>query len=367
MQTNKQTNTILLVIFLCITFIVSFNFRCELGRVLHFGTKQEPELKLFEKNRNNFVLKNGDEYKLINSAIKQDYTIFFSGNIVNFDTLVIGKGIEKYLSSYLLINHDSIIFNSVDNVKKRKAYKHYLKLKNSLSINIDRKLDSTIVTIINEKDTCKITSDFVGMNNPFIRSMGSLINVDKFEFICNDYYSDVYVFGDSYVNCASPKRWPYYLYNKGYTFLCDGLPGGKSIDSYDFISSALTVHKPKYLIWCLGMNDGSDKPETSPTWKYYLDKVVYLCNKNNITLILATVPSVPTIDNTGKNKFVRESGYRYIEFDKAVSDSKGNWKRGMLSNDGVHPAEMGAKAMAEQLLKDFPEIKNSRYSTHSPD
>lgn len=77
-----------------------------------------------------------------------------------------------------------------------------------------------------------------------------------------------------------------------------------------------------------------------------------------ITLILATVPSVPKIDNTGKNKIVRESGYRYIDFDEAVSDGHGNWKAGMLSKDGVHPSKSGAKAMAEQVLIDFPEIRN---------
>ncbi len=71
----------------------------------------------------------------------------------------------------------------------------------------------------------------------------------------------------------------------------------------------------------------------------------------------ATVLSIK-IDNTGKNKFVRESGYRYIDFDEAVSDGIGNWKSGMLSNDGVHPSKAGAKIMADIFLIDFPEIMN---------
>ena len=106
------------------------------------------------------------------------------------------------------------------------------------------------------------------------------------------------------------------------------------------------------------MNDGSDKFMANLTWKYYVKKLMDLCDKNNITLILATIPTVPTRDNTGKNDFVRNSGYRYIDFDKAVSDGMGNWKKGMLSDDGVHPTESGAEAMSEVFLKDFPEIKN---------
>jgi hypothetical protein len=346
------------VILFIIILIIGFQFKQELYYELKYYKSSENEFKILDKKQSNFTLKNGEEYRLINSAIKQDYNIFFDGNIVDFDTLIIGKGSQKYLSSYILITHDSIIFNKITDCKTTKAYKHYLGLKNNLSINIDRYIDSAIVTIVNEKDTLKINSDFVGMNEPFVRSLGSIIKVNEFKFNCIDYYSDIFVFGDSYVNCATPRRWPYYLYNKDYKFLCDGLPGGKSVDSYDYLNSSLSVNKPKYVLWCLGMNDGSDNLRTNPSWKHYVKKVMTLCSQNKLTLILATVPSVPTRDNSGKNKFVRESGYRYIDFDKAVSDDNGHWKKGMLSEDGVHPSEKGAKAMAEQLLRDFPEIMN---------
>ena len=328
------------------------------GHPLNVYPQQKAELKLYEKKRSNFTLHSGDECKLINSAIKQDYQIFFSGRIVDFDTLVIGKGSGKYLSSYLLINQDSIIFYRMTHGKTSRSFKHHFRLKNNLSISIDRKADSTLVILINEKDTLKITSDFVGMNHPFVRSSGSVIDVDQFEFHCDDYYSDVFVFGDSYVNCGSPQRWPYYLYRKGYQFLCDGLPGGRSGDSYDFLQSAFSVHKPEYVIWCLGMNDGIDQDMPDPDWKGYVQRVMDVCARNNVTLILATIPTVPSRNHTWKNEFIRKSGYRYIDFDQAVSDGKGNWKTGMLAADGVHPSETGAKAMAEEFLKAFPEMKN---------
>ena len=329
----------------------------EIETLMMQDPKQENGVKILDKKLTDFTLSDGEEYKLINSAIKQDYNIFFSGNIVDFDTLIIGKGSKSYLSSSITITRDSVIFNKIADNKTKKAYKHHLRLKNNLTISIDRKLNSAIVTIINEKDTFKIKSDFVGMKKPFIRSLGSVINVKEFSFTYNDYNSDIFIFGDSYVNCAPPSRWPYYLYKK-YKFFCDGFPGGTSVDSYDFLRSALSVHKPKYVIWCLGMNDGSDDQEINPTWKHYVKEVMALCSRKDITLIFATVPTVPTRNNRGKNRFVRESGYRYIDFDKAVSDGNGNWKKGMLYDDGVHPTEKGAKALAERFLKDFPEIKN---------
>lgn len=124
------------------------------------------------------------------------------------------------------------------------------------------------------------------MNQPFIHSSGTQIAVDTFEFICEDYYSDVFVFGDSYVNSSSPARWPYYTHAAGYQFLCDGLPGGGSKDGFDFINAAFSIHQPKYAIWCLGMNDKSDEDSiANENWKNYVEKVKDLCAKNNVTLI----------------------------------------------------------------------------------
>lgn len=117
---------------------------------------------------------------MVNSSIKQNYAISFSGNIVKFDTLTTGKGSGRYLTSNLIIIRDSVIFNRITNVKSRTAYAHQLKLKNNISINIERKLSSSIVTIVNEKDTLSIPLGFAGMNHPFIHSSGTLINVDTF-------------------------------------------------------------------------------------------------------------------------------------------------------------------------------------------
>jgi hypothetical protein len=335
--------------------ILGWEFRKEIRFLQLQLIRQENILSVRELT--NFELDDGKEFKLINSAIKQNYNIHFEGDILTFDTLIIGKGDKSYCSSYLKITKDSVFVFKITKNTDKTAYKHSLQMKNNLIVDIDRKVDSAYLSIVNEQDTFIIVSDFIGMENPFVRSVGSKIQARTFSFTCKDYNNDVYIFGDSYISVSNPARWTYYIHNEGHNFFCDGLPGGKSMHSYDFLRTALTVHKPKYVVWCLGMNDGSDHLWFSAiAWSFYLKRVMQLCEQQNITLILATVPNCPKVDNRNKNDFVRKSGYRYIDFDKALSDDKGNYLKSMFS-DGVHPTEEGAKKLAERFLADFSEIK----------
>jgi hypothetical protein len=107
------------------------------------------------------------------------------------------------------------------------------------------------------------------------------------------------------------------------------------------------------------MNDGSDTDDASPSsaWLTVVEHVLSVCESKNITPVLATIPSVPTINNRGKSAYVRASGYPYIDFAAAVnSDDQGNWYTGLLSNDGVHPSEDGAKVLFARAITDFPDL-----------
>lgn len=106
------------------------------------------------------------------------------------------------------------------------------------------------------------------------------------------------------------------------------------------------------------MNDADSSSTYNTNWKTCLDEVIATCERKGITLILATIPNVPNISNYYKNQFVRDSGYRYIDFAKAVGAEEvgSTWYSGMLSSDNVHPAELGAKALAARFLVDVPEI-----------
>ena len=116
------------------------------------------------------------------------------------------------------------------------------------------------------------------------------------------------------------------------------------------------------------MNEPDTSTEINSEWKTTLDKVISLCSENGIELILCTIPNVRggAVDDTDisnarnhsfKNEWIRNSGYRYIDFCKAVgADDNVNWYDGMLSSDGVHPDVLGAEVLASKFIQDCYEI-----------
>ena len=107
----------------------------------------------------------------------------------------------------------------------------------------------------------------------------------------------------------------------------------------------------------MGMND-NDGDAVNEQWADYYEKVKTLCKENNIELILATIPNTPIRNHIYKNEIVRNSGYRYIDFAKAVNaeSSGASWYDGMLNGDKVHPTELGAKTLYMRALADVPEL-----------
>ena len=180
---------------------------------------------------------------------------------------------------------------------------------------------------------------------------------------CTAYNSDVWMLGDSYFNCGSPGRWPHYLRENGYTenYMLTGYPGRNSKTGLADFKQALTHGTPKYAIWCLGMND-PDKTAISASYFESVQEFIRLCEENGITPILSTIPNTPTMNNSYKNDWVRKSGYRYIDFARAVgAEEVGSpWYEGMLHTDNVHPSELGAKALYAQFITDFPEILKNK-------
>lgn len=117
------------------------------------------------------------------------------------------------------------------------------------------------------------------------------------------------------------------------------------------------MEKPKYIVWCVGMNDGSDSSAPSAQWMNAVNEVIAICKKYNIVPIFGTIPTVPSINHEKKNAWIRSSGYQYIDFAKAVgASSSGVWFSGMLSTDNVHPTSAGAMALYRQALLDCPQL-----------
>lgn len=108
------------------------------------------------------------------------------------------------------------------------------------------------------------------------------------------------------------------------------------------------------------MNDGSDPNINTPStaWTTIRDKLIALSQEKGFELVFATIPTVPDINHEAKNKWIRESGYRYIDVASGVgADGTGAWTEGYLSSDKVHPSASGAEAIYRQVALDFPDFK----------
>jgi lysophospholipase L1-like esterase len=181
----------------------------------------------------------------------------------------------------------------------------------------------------------------------------------KMQYVVNDGKEDVWVFGDSYISLGDPNRWATQLVLNGHkNLLLCGFGGAMSGNMIADFRLMLSVIKPKYLCWFLGMNDGDSSSAVNTNWKTYVDEVIATCDAEGITLILATIPNVPNVINTFKNAYVKASGKRYVDFAKAVNgESTGaTWYTGMLSSDNTHPTALGAKALMRQFILDVPEV-----------
>lgn len=172
--------------------------------------------------------------------------------------------------------------------------------------------------------------------------------------------TNIYAFGDSYFSW-SEKRWVYYLAEDGYAdhVLTDAFTGRSSVEALESFKNIMKLGHPKYVFWCLGMND-RDTTEPNANWMNAYEYVKAYCEDNGIILILATIPCVSNdlYKNEPKNAVVRASGLRYVDFAKAVgAEAEGSgWYDGMLDTDYVHPTALGAKTLYAQVLSDFPEI-----------
>lgn len=241
---------------------------------------------------------------------------------------------------------------------------HGLNIDKDLQVFIRIKDEATIdkLIIVSQGVSADLSKEdwrwFGNFGEPCVQAVGMDLQYISIGWSASAFNQDIWICGDSYTSKAL-DRWVGYLYenNLDGKIAVMGYSGSKSPEQYVSLCNLLNIHKPKFVIWCLGMNE-EDNNAVNAQWKTYLDAVVSLCKLYGINLILATIPCVPSIDNTYKNTIVKSSGYRYIDFAKAVNaeNAGATWYSGMLSSDNVHPSETGAKALFYQAISDVPEM-----------
>ncbi len=193
----------------------------------------------------------------------------------------------------------------------------------------------------------------------FIRCEGTITDCVA-SWTCSKLKGGTWLFGDSYFHLTSNARWTKYLIDDGFTnVVLNGWAGAGSAAQLVCLQNLLRVAKPTTIVWCLGMNnqDDANKGTVNASWNTAYEKLKAICREKDINLILSTIPNAGDRVHDYKNAIVRASGYRYIEFSEAVgADGEGNWYRGMLSNDNVHPTIKGVTALYLRAIYDAPEL-----------
>lgn len=288
--------------------------------------------------------------------IKKRLIMSFYASITNFSAIMIGKGLEQYRGDYLKIDATNITQLHYDKEESQKeTISHGLSISIFIKVTLFSDNSGYLYVILQSKNG---TFSYVFKQwayeanwSPFVKSVGSILTDLKINAGCQDFRLPVWAFGDSYFGVAS-NRWIGAIRDlKFFNFLVNGLAGQGSIGAYNDLLRCLKFGTPKYLLWCLGMNDGDSSFIST------FDKVKYLCESKGITLIAATIPTVPGRSKEVISQYVRDSGVRYIDFYKAMgANAEGVWYDGYLDSDKVHPTSLGAQAQAMQVLVDFPEL-----------
>ena len=291
----------------------------------------------------------------------------FFANVISFDSLTIGHGgATHFMGSEIVINTTKVLIKSYNN-RVLKEIEHNLTISDFIFVLLEKDDKTRCKVTLITKDGMFVTetNDFGGfyaVNGNIFASTTSELSNAILKFMAKDINADTWVFGDSYITLNDRNKYMTQLVDMGFAnkLLTCGYGGANSAMIIKNFENLVAIHTPKRVVWAAGMNDKDLSDGANLTWRDRYSNVRDYCNNNNIELILATIPNTPSdmTANTFKNQIVRESGYRYIDFAKAVNAESDNasWYDGMLSSDNVHPAELGAKVLASRFLMDLPEI-----------
>lgn len=281
-------------------------------------------------------------------------------DITNFK---IGYGLSKqYQGWWIEVTTTEIkVYQNATSEIIKNTFEHGLTFGNKVFVSIvSNDTTAKVILTSNGKAFVQDINEWFGGGESAIFNGGNTSLAVKLSNFPRDAKKNIWLYGDSYFSYWQTDRWTHYMLEWGFNnFQLSHLPGINSTNMFDVLLYELSFGNPKYIVWCLGMNDGGDSDSDTPnsTWLDIISRLIEICSYKGIELILATIPSVPTKSHEAKNKWIRESGYRYIDFAKAVgATADGVWDNDYLSNDEIHPSVTGAIALASKAVVDFPEI-----------
>lgn len=318
-------------------------------------------------------LTSGESLEMYDPIIKDKSRVSFTCDISSFGDgamIAVGRGYNFSNGAWVEITKDRVCaykYYSYSDPKLRPIEpqaEHGLSLEGPITIIIEENYrEKHSITVSTEGGSVTFDSPAFHACDGKIFAMAQDCELEgcRLDWDCDGFDFPIWIYGDSYLGHTSPARWPYYLYRDGYdNVLLAGYPGMGSTRAIEDFKNSLEHGTPKVVLWCLGMNNRDESDEVpNAAWLAATEEFIALCEEKGITPVLSTIPRIPTRNNVAKNAWVRASGYRYVDFNFAVGAHEDvAWYPEMLSADGVHPDVKGGVALYEQVLTDFPEIKN---------
>ena len=206
----------------------------------------------------------------------------------------------------------------------------------------------------------KITVDAVG---------GVTLTDVEGSWACFDYQNPIWIFGASYFSLGDPARWPYYMYADGYNdnIFITGRGGLNTTGGLVELKDALQHAIPEVIIWGYGMNDGKDNEDGSIKEVTYRNQIEFLeiCKQNGIRAVFISSVNCATNFHSGKIDYVINRLGDFANYEYTVAslphavdgyEEGAMWYDGMLSSDGIHPTQLGARNFYLELLCAYPEL-----------
>lgn len=294
--------------------------------------------------------------------LKLDKCMSLCASVTTFNEIVFGFSVSKESSNnlYVVVGNDNISIRTKTSNGERvlKTSAHGLNISEFIMCSFETESKNVNVVISTLDGMFNINYELQEIE--FVDYYGSpFVEADENTSISDCTLSahsrqlsrSVLVCGNSLVSIYQ-QRWPLQLINLGITnFSLIGHAGGHSSVIYDSLLKYMAMNGcPKFLLWDMAMNDDYNE------FNCYLKLVRDVCERYGITLILAT-NICQSRNKESHNTLVKNSGFRYIDFAKAMgSESYEEETYTGYSDDGVHPTTLGAKICATRLISDFPEI-----------
>ena len=326
-------------------------------------------------------MSSGSIFNIPQTNCKNNQVYSFTAKSDDFSNfkLIIGHGKTAYESCYITIDSTNCDFTRYTTTENTETHEHGLTFGLFIDVKIIVKTKGVATVTIQTGDNNGIyeyslditnwsgcSGDASGEVSTFAELVTGTLTDCVFSWSCSDFRKQLWAFGDSYFAFFN-TRWLYYLDQDGFynNIFINGQSGENSTKALIALNNMISYFgKPKYILWCMGQNDGSDT--TIANYNNWVDKITQLisiCKTNDITPILCTIPSVPKNGGRShelKNSWIRASGYRYVDMAAAVGAEWNNgnvtWYPNMIASDNEHPDIEGGKAIEQRMLLECPEL-----------